>query len=158
VKFRNLQAETRRRRSRSTLASAFTLLEVIVACAIFFLVGFAILEMVTRALVAAKSLQNRDPDPGLVAAALSLTNKLEEDCLSGSFEDIAPGLYPGWRYEWCPEEVHSNGMFRVGVIVYNDGAKRRAGPQTLEILLYRPGSPPGKRFGTFGGGVGGGGP
>jgi hypothetical protein len=141
----------------ATTLSAFTLLEVIVACAVFFLVGFAILELVTRSLAAAKSLQNRDPDPGLVAAALSLTNRIEEDCVSGTFEDIAPGLYPGWHYEWCAEEVHSNGMFRVDIMVYSDrGTKRAAAPQTLEIRLFRPGSPPGKRFGTFGGGVSGG--
>lgn len=136
-------------------AAAFTLLEVIVACGVFFLVGFSILEMVTRSLAAAKKLQNRDPDPGLVAAALSLTNRIEEGTISGTFEDIAPNLYPGWRWEAFLEEVHSNSLFKVQIIVHNEGAQRMAGPQTLEYLTYRPGSPPGQRFGTFGGGVDG---
>ncbi|HXG46785.1 MAG TPA: hypothetical protein VNO52_04110 [Methylomirabilota bacterium] len=136
-------------------AGAFTLLEVIVACGVFFLVGFSILELVSRSLAAAKKLQNRDPDPGLVAAALSLTNRIEEGTLSGTFEDIAPNLYPGWRWEAFLEEVHSNSLFKVQIIVHNEGAQRMAGPQTLEYLTYRPGSPPGQRFGTFGGGVDG---
>ena len=112
--------------------------------------------MVTRSVAAAKKLQNHDPDPGLAASAFALTNKLEEGMDSGTFEDIAPNLYPGWRWEREVEEVHSNGMFAVRIMVYNENVKRAAGVQTMEIRLYRPGSPPGSRFGTFGGGVSGG--
>src|SRR5262245_45065669 len=85
-------------RSRSA-TPAFTLLETIVACAIFFMVAFAILELVTRSLVAAKALQQREPDPGIILAALSLTNTFEEGSISGNYEDIAPGMYPGYRWE-----------------------------------------------------------
>ena len=49
----------------------FTLLEVIIACAIFFIAGFAILELVTRSVAAARSLQHREPDAGMVAATLA---------------------------------------------------------------------------------------
>ena len=48
--------------------SAFTILEVIVACTIFFMVAFAILELVTRSLAAAKAIQRREPDPGIIMA------------------------------------------------------------------------------------------
>src|SRR5262245_19664776 len=97
----------------SAFQRGFTLLEVIVACAIFFMVAFAVLELVTRGLAAAKALQQREPDAGLLAAALSLTNKLEEGTMSGTFEDIAPGLYPGYSWARDAYEVGSNGLFQV---------------------------------------------
>ena len=56
-------------------AIAFTLLEVIIACAIFFMCAFAVLQLVTRGLSAARSIQQREPDVGLVFAPLS-TNKV----------------------------------------------------------------------------------
>jgi len=123
-------------------SNAFTLLEVIVACAIFFLVGFSILEMVTRSLAAAKSLQNRDPDPGMIASAISLTNRLEEGEMSGNFEDIAPGLYPNWRWLAVVTGAITNGFFKVEIAVHGEGDKRRVAPQPLTIYLYRPESPP----------------
>jgi len=43
-------------------AVAFTLLEVIVACAIFFMCAFAVLQLVTRGLSAARSIQQREPN------------------------------------------------------------------------------------------------
>jgi len=67
---------------------------VIVACAIFFMVAFAILELVTRSLIAAKAIQQRDPDPGIILASLSLSNALEEVSMSGNYEDIAPACIP----------------------------------------------------------------
>src|SRR5438552_18150726 len=57
---------------------AFTLLEVIIACSIFFMVAFAILGMVTSGLAQARALRQRDPDAGMLAATLSLTTQLEE--------------------------------------------------------------------------------
>src|SRR5262245_15757628 len=93
------EVTARGRATRAVAGGAFTLLETIVACAIFFMVAFAILELVTRSLVAAKSLQQREPDPGIILAALSLTNVFEEGSISGNYEDIAPGMYPGYRWE-----------------------------------------------------------
>jgi Tfp pilus assembly protein PilV len=129
-------------------AGAFTLLEVIIACTIFFLVAFAVLGIVAQGLAAARALQQREPDAGMLAAALSLTNKLEEGSASGDFEDMYPGLYPGYRWEQFVEEQHSNGCFRVDFIVYNDAAKKEASPTTMSVLFFRPGSPGGSRFGT----------
>lgn len=126
-------------------ARAFTLLEVIVACAIFFMVGFSILEMVTRGLAAARSLQQREPDAGLVAAPLTLTNQLIEGSESGDFEDFYPGLYQGYTWSRDVMEVGSNGLFQVDLYIYPDqkGRKKNAEPTKMSILMYRPGSPPG---------------
>lgn len=140
--------EQSKRSSRACLAfryglSAFTLLEVLVACTIFFMVAFAILELVTNSLAAARSLQQREPDAGVLAAALSLTNQLLEGSESGDFEDLYPGLYPG--YSWSREiiEVSSNSLFRVDFAVYGTSGKRRATETRMSVLMYRPGSPPG---------------
>lgn len=117
------------------------MLEVIVACAIFFIVAFALLELVTRSLVAAKSLQVREPDPGVILAALSLTNKCEEGPMSGDYEDIAPGMYPGYRWEALIMEVGSNGLFKVDVFTYSQ--RKNKGATQISTLFWRPNSNPG---------------
>src|SRR5688572_11693442 len=103
--------------------SAFTLLEVIVACTIFFLVAFSVLHIVTSGLVAARKLQQREPDFGVLAAELSLTNQLIEGSESGDFESMYPGLYRG--YSWTRDilEYSSNGLFQVEFAIYNDAVK-----------------------------------
>lgn len=123
-------------------SSAFTLLEVIIACTLFFLVAFAVLQLVTSGLVAARKLQQREPDFGGLAAELVLTNQLVEGADSGDFEDMYPGLYRG--YSWSKEimEVYSNGFFRVDFAIYNDAAKGSS-ERRSSIFLYKPGSPPG---------------
>ena len=118
------------------------------------MVVFAVLELVFQGLSSARSLQQREPDAGLLAATLSLTNKLEEGTESGDFEDIAPGLYRGYRWERFVEEVGSNSLFRVDFIVYynqNRGKKKGASESHMSILLYKPGSPPGSASGRMGG-------
>ena len=132
---------------QSTLAvrrpgGAFTLLEVTIACAIFFMVAFAILEMVTRSLSAARSLQKHDPDPGIILHALTLTNTFEEGTMSGDYEDIAPGMYPGYRWEAFITEIGSNGLFQVDVLSYNQ-RRQRENPSTVSGQFWRPNSKPG---------------
>lgn len=127
--------------------ASFTLLEVLVACAIFFMAVFAVLGVLTQGLGAARSLQLREPDAGLLAAAMSLTNRIEEGSEAGDFEDIAPGLYPGYSWTRDVYEVGSNGLFQVDFTVIRRAGKGRGPSQTqMSILLYRPGSPTGSRF------------
>ena len=127
---------------RSSFRRAFTLLEVIIACAIFFMVAFAILELVATSLKAAKKLQTREPDPGIILHALSLTNRFEEGQMAGDYEDIAPGMYPGYRWEAFITEVGSNGLFQVDVLTYND-RKAGKGIATVGTQFFRPNSKPG---------------
>lgn len=147
------QNDARSRADISERSHGFTILEVIIACAIFFMVSFAVLEIVVQGLSAARSLQQREPDAGMLAATLSLTNRLEEGTESGDFEDIAPGLYPGYRWERYIEEVGSNSLFKVDFIVYYNKSQGRRGPSEshMSILLYKPGSPPGSASGKGGG-------
>ena len=141
------------RGAASEQSNAFTLLEVIIACAVFFMVAFAVLQLVIQGLGAARSLQQREPDAGILAA-LSLTNRVEEGTESGDFESIAPGLYPGYSWEKYKEEVGSNGLFRIDFVVYYNkarGKKKGASESHMSMLLYAPGSPPGSASGRGGG-------
>ena len=124
------------------LPAAFTLLEVIVACAVFFMVAFAVLELVTRSLAAAKALQQRDPDPGIILAAFSLSNAFEEVSMDGNFEDIAPGMYPGARWLADIREIGSNGLFEIHVVTYNE-RKKSQNPVEITGQFFRPLSKPG---------------
>jgi hypothetical protein len=116
---------------------AFTLLEVMIAVAIFFMAVFAILGLVSNTLRNARALQRVEADVGMLAGELSLTNKLYEGSDSGDFGD----LYPG--YSWSREiyEVGSNGLFRVDFFVTH-----RLGNNTvvapLSTLMFKPESPP----------------
>jgi hypothetical protein len=106
------------------------------------MVGFAVLQLVTQGLVAAKSLQVRHPDPGMVLAALSLTNALEEGMMSGDYEDIAPVTYKDYRWEAFITEVGSNGLFEIQVLTYNN-KKPGVSPSTITGRFWRPNSKPG---------------
>ena len=67
---------------------------------------------------------------------------LEEGSESGDFEDIAPGLYPGYRWERYVEEVGSNSLFQVDFVVYyNKSSGRRKGisESHMSILLVQAG-------------------
>jgi type II secretory pathway component PulJ len=65
-------------RFRQSNFIAFTLLEVMIAVAIFFMATFSILALMSRCLSQARSLQPMQVDANMVVAELSLTNKLEE--------------------------------------------------------------------------------
>lgn len=104
--------------------------------------AFAVLQLVTSGLVAARKLQQREPDFGILAAELTLTNQLVEGSDSGDFEDMFPGLYRGYTWTRQITEVYSNSFFRVDVAIFNDGA-RGSEPRQSAFFLHKPGSPPG---------------
>jgi type II secretory pathway pseudopilin PulG len=117
---------------------AYTLIEVMIALLIFFMAVFTILGLISNSLRNARILQRKQVDSGMVAAQISLTNRLTEEFVSGDFEDMYPD------YEWSTDtyEAATNGLFQVDMIV-----QRRSGNQPVEskmsILLYRPESPAG---------------
>ena len=128
----------------------FTILEVIIACALFFMASFAILSLVSQGLTGARSLQQKQPDVGLLACVVAATNQmggqLIEGVESGDFEDLYPGVYAG--YTWTKEirEVGSNRLFRVTFTIHGPGSgkNRQADSTTSSILLWSPQSPPGE--------------
>lgn len=115
------------------LQSAFSLLEVMIAVTILFTATFAILELVSTTLKNARTLQQNEPDMGIVAGELSLTNTLTEHTESGNFEK----MYPGYRWSRDVYCVGSNGMFEADFTI-----SKRVGRQNVEshmsILLFRP--------------------
>ena len=136
-----LQASNHYRAERSF---AFTLLEVIIACSLFFIVAFAVLSIVTTGLVAAKKLQQRDPHFEFLVSPHVLTNQLIEGEYSGDFQDLLPDmpdLYPDFSWEYVIQEVGSNGFFRVDYAIYDNAAG--ATPRMLTTYFHKPASPPG---------------
>ena len=116
----------------------FSLLEVMIAMGIFFVSIFAILQLTSQSLEAARRLQHMDVDITTLAAQLSLTNRLEEGFESGDFGE----LFPNQLWSRTITEVSSNGLFRVDFTAYEATRSRKS--QLLErhltVLLYRPDS------------------
>jgi prepilin-type N-terminal cleavage/methylation domain-containing protein len=108
---------------------AFTLIEVMIAMAIFFVAVFALLDLVTQNVRAARNLKPDSVDASSLAAELMLTNKLTEGSESGDFGNMYPG------YSWSREInlVSTNGMFQVDFSVSGPSGQRK-----MSILLYRP--------------------
>src|SRR5689334_9151237 len=111
-------------------ARAFTLLEVTIAMALFFMAVFAILSLVAGTLKNARALQETGVDASMLAAELSLTNKLSEDSDSGDFGDAYP------NYSWSREiqEVGTNGLFEVDFTVHHN-LGRRGGDTKMSVLF-----------------------
>jgi Tfp pilus assembly protein PilV len=114
--------------------AAFTLLEVMMAAAIFFMGMFALLGVLSSGLHAASILQKNSPTAAMALAESTLfkTNSLEEVGQSGNFG----ALYPDYQWELQPHEILTNGFFQVDVAVYHN----RQLYSTMSILLYRPDS------------------
>lgn len=139
----NLAAHSQNTSRRLT---AFTLLEVMIAVAIFFMASFAVLTLVSQNLRAARMLQTSRVTAARLAAELSLTNRLEDGVESGDFGELYPGLtwtrdIRRWR--------ETNDLFQVDWVVMRNGSP----DSQMSALFYRPdgkaGSPalrrPGKR-------------
>ncbi len=125
----------------SCCAAAFTLLEVIIACAIFFMAVFAILGVVTQGVSAARAMQVKEPDIGMIASCLSTSNRLEEGSMGGDFEAWYPGVYPGYSWQADILEIGSNGYFRIDISI--SGGKKGASDARSWIEVFAPNSPPG---------------
>jgi hypothetical protein len=123
--------------------AAFTLLEVMVAVGIFFTAMFAILALVSGTLRNARSLQQNEPDPGMVAAQIAMTNILTEGVTSGDFDK----WYRGYTWEYETTEI-TNGLFQVDIIIHHRVGRRDV-PSGAQVLFYRPGSPRGMGRGAL---------
>jgi Tfp pilus assembly protein PilV len=125
-------AHDKNREARRSGSFAFTLLEVMIAMAIFFTAVFAILALVSQSLRGARLLTQNAPTPGMALAIsqLPITNKVEEGSISGDFED----LYPG--YDWTAETTlaSSNGLYQVDVSVFHEGDL----DSSMSVFLYKP--------------------
>ena len=126
---------------------AFSLLEVMVAIAIFFLAAFAILSLVSSSLGNARRLQRPLVDAGPVLAIWAATNILDESKspYSGSMVDILGDAYRDYSWTTEIEEVATNKLFSVDCKVYYRGGREPV--SDLTTLFYRPQSPAGSMDG-----------
>jgi Tfp pilus assembly protein PilV len=115
--------------------AAFTLLEVMIAMAIFFMAIFAILGLVAQNLQVARGLSMGEVDFSTVAAELALTNRLDEGTTTGDFGDY----YPGATWTANVSLYSSNGLYQADILVEwpQNGLTKE---QHTSILLYRPDS------------------
>jgi hypothetical protein len=131
------------RRAGAKRRRGFSLLEVMIACAVFFIGTFTILALVSSSLENARRLQRPMVDGGLLASELSLTNQLVEGNASGDFGD----LYRGYNWTSAIQEDQTNKLFRVDYIVQRaDG--NRAVVSKMSVLFFRPQSPAGSLDGA----------
>ena len=120
--------------SKNPLAG-FSLLEVMIAMAVFFIVVFAILGVVVQSLGAARALQQQHADCGMVAQMWWMSNTVEPGFYSGDFEGIVPG------YTWeadIPADLpmQSNGLYLINLRVTKNDSKRGQVGETAQMLKY----------------------
>ena len=125
---------------------AFTLIEVMIACGIFFMATFGILALVSTTLRNARALQRSEVDAGMAAAQVYQTlrtNRLTEVSGSGDFGEA----YPGYSYEFASQEYQSNGLLQVDIVVNRRGLRKPV--DTLSIWVYNPDAKSGLGQPTF---------
>lgn len=133
-------------RSRLTLrrgrrGRAFTILEVMIAVAIFFMCVFAILGVVSQGLANARRLHRLDVDPGGALAELALTNRLTEGPLPMEIVSTFELMHPGYTLSGEIYEVATNGLFQVDFVV-GGVVENRPVITEYSVLLFRPQSQP----------------
>jgi len=134
------------RSSRS--AAGFTLLEVMFAVTVFCIATFAILGLVSQAIDNARRLQRPMVDASLVAAELSITNKLIEGQISGDLGGLLGEDYKGYTWTEDIVEEQTNKLFHVDVVIQRTDDRSIISAE--RYLLYRPDSPAGTLDGATG--------
>ena len=128
----------------STARRAFTLLEVMIATAIFFVCSFAILGLVSTSLQNVRRLQRPSVDASPVLARYAATNSLIEGTYQGSLGD--PDLlgkgYGDYHYVANVVEIESNHLYSVECAITPSYGKHQV-ISDMTTVLYKPQSPPG---------------
>lgn len=130
---------------------AFSLLEVMIAIAIFFMGSFAILGLISTSLANVRRLQRPSVDASPVLARYAATNSLVEGTYHGSLGDPEM-LGKDYRdYIWTADivEVASNHLYNVECVIQPASGSREI-ISHMNTVLYRPQSPPGSLDGGIG--------
>jgi len=121
-------------RNTERASRAFTLMEVMIAAAIFFLAVFSILALVSSLLKNARGLRHIQVDAGMVAAQLYKTNRFTEGIETGDFGKDYP------EYSWSREgfEAKTNGLWQFDIVVNRKG---QADPvDKMSVFVFSPDS------------------
>jgi len=110
----------------------FTLMEVMIAAAIFFLAIFSILALVSSMLKNARALRHIQVDAGMVAAQLYKTNRFTEGVESGDFGKDYP------EYSWSREgfEAKTNGLWQFDIVVTRKGQNEPV--DKMSVYVFSP--------------------
>ena len=124
---------------QASIRGAFSLLEVMIAIAIFFTSVFAILELTSQHLRTARILQTLDVDRTSLPSLLSMTNYLEMGPLPIDVKIQYEDAHPGVTVDGFIVEVATNGLFRVDYSIHwmSENSMRNS---RNSILLWRPNS------------------
>jgi hypothetical protein len=125
-------ADSTRHSSPACYVRAFTLLEVMIACGVFFIAIFAILGLVSNLLRNAQYLRHVEVDAGLVAAQLFKTNIISEGVETGDFGDKFRGY--SWRTD--AYEAETNGLWQIDITVLKQGARDPV--DKMSVWMYSP--------------------
>lgn len=135
---------------RTARAASFTLLEVVIAVAVFFTAVFAILELVSLNIATANWLQHKRPDLGVLAGqtmrSTNITEDMREQPEDETFEyNGGPGrsslfARSGWERQVSLVATNlsgTNGLYRADFWLTEELARREI-KSTMSILMYRP--------------------
>jgi type II secretion system protein I len=139
---------------RARAATAFTLLEVMIAMGIFFMAVFAILGLVSSNLRAARRLTESTFDPAkLLIAQLYATprNQVREGSGSGDFDDVGGETAHGYKWESQTNQVATNGLCQVEYLI-TPPAGRGKDQMPIHLTLYIWGPNASSPLGPGGGG------
>jgi len=126
------------RKNSGVREDAFTILEVMIALAIFFMCVFAILGLVSRSLSQARSLKPVEIDAMSALAELSLTNRLEEGPIPIEIIQDFEAMYPGYTIGGDITEILTNGYFRIDFYVGGLTSTKKGAATTMSAELFRP--------------------
>jgi prepilin-type N-terminal cleavage/methylation domain-containing protein len=125
------------------LQSAFTLMEVMIAIAVFCIGVFAILGLVASVMRDARLINKPMVDAGVVASQIANTNSLVEiQGTSGDLSEFLGDNYKGYAYVYEIDEVESNHLYHAQIAVTSDTPGKPV-VSKMDILLFRPLSPAG---------------
>lgn len=124
--------------------SAFTLMEVMIAIAVFCIGVFAILGLVASVLRGARLLDKPMVDASVVASEIAQTNSIVEiQGTSGDLSEFLGEKYKGYDYIYDIGEVESNHLYQATILVTSD-VQGKPVISKMDVLLFRPMSPPGR--------------
>lgn len=124
---------------RGVRGAAFTLIEVMIACGIFFMATFAILALVSGTLRNARSLQRGEVDAGMAAAQVYQTlktNRVEAGTIEGDFGETYRDY--SWAATWDVDfdGGATNSLLRVDIVVNRRG--NRTPVDLMTIWVFSP--------------------
>jgi hypothetical protein len=113
----------------------FTLIEVMIALGVFFLATFAILGVV-NGIANARRLQRAPVDAGVLAAQLSVTNKLVEGSSSGNLGELLGRDYQDYDWLCDIQEIQTNKLFQIDYAVVTRRSQEVV--SKVSFLMYSP--------------------